>query len=141
MKDNKGFTLVELIAVVVILGLIASIAIASISGERAKVNEKEKIALRSTIIGSYEIYRTNKLIKEGYDNRVTLNNLKFTNDLSYSKVPCKNLNNSYIYYVTKGSIDGSNSLEEVFCIHLYCDNGYIIDDVNEASNTYCYLGE
>ena len=136
--NKKAFTLVELIAVVVILGLIASITFVSISGQQRKVNEKERVALRSTIVGALQIYRTNNTVLEGIDNKVTLDKLKFTNRLNYNKVECDDLSNSYVYYVTKGSIDNDGSLEEVFCIQLSCNNIFVLNDVKDESNRYCY---
>lgn len=136
--NKKAFTLVELIAVVVILGLIASITFVSISGQQRKVNEKERVALRSTIVGALQIYRTNNTVLEGIDNKVTLDKLKFTNRLNYNKVECDDLSNSYVYYGTKGSIDNDGSLEEVFCIQLSCNNIFVLNDVKDESNRYCY---
>ena len=40
---NKGFTLIEVLATIVIIGLLSSVAIIGVSRYRKQVDEKEKI--------------------------------------------------------------------------------------------------
>ncbi len=53
---NKGFTLMELIAVIVILGIIAVLAMVSVSTVRSRVNEREYESLASKIEVAAENY-------------------------------------------------------------------------------------
>lgn len=68
---NKGFTLVEMLAVIVILGLLSSIAMISYTRYRQEVREKELINLYSTIEVAYDKYRSDLLMK-GEDYKETL---------------------------------------------------------------------
>jgi prepilin-type N-terminal cleavage/methylation domain-containing protein len=63
--NKKAFTLVELIAVIVIISMIVSIALVSVSKYRQDALKREKTALRHTIIGAFQNYRVdNKVEKE-----------------------------------------------------------------------------
>ncbi len=53
---NKGFTLMELIAVIVILGIISTLAMVSVSTVRSRVNEREYESLASKIEVAAENY-------------------------------------------------------------------------------------
>lgn len=55
---NKGFTLVEILAVIVILGLLATMAGLSITRYRKQVDEKDLLNLHSAIKTSFANYRT-----------------------------------------------------------------------------------
>lgn len=60
---NKGFTLVELLSVIVILGVLSSLAVVGVGRYRKEVSEKELVNLHSTIEASYDKYRTDALMK------------------------------------------------------------------------------
>ena len=57
MKNNKGFTLIEVLAVIVLLGIIMSVAIVAISGyvEESKLKTYVNIAKEYIDIASIEI--------------------------------------------------------------------------------------
>lgn len=101
---NKGFTLVEMLAVIVILGLLSSIAMISYTRYRQEVREKELINLYSTIEVAYDKYRSDLLMKgEDYDETLTINNSmddeifnKYFSKLSYDGK-----------YLTKNELDGT----------------------------------
>lgn len=87
---NKGFTLVEMLAVIVILGLLSSIAMISYTRYRQEVREKELINLYSTIEVAYDKYRSDLLMKgEDYEKTLTIKNMdvaifnKYFSKLSY----------------------------------------------------------
>ncbi|MCD5323734.1 MULTISPECIES: prepilin-type N-terminal cleavage/methylation domain-containing protein [Pontibacillus] len=70
-KDEKGFTLVELLAVIVILGIIAAIAIPSIANV---VENSKKDAVIRTAEQAVEAYRLMET-SEGVDTEKTLEEL------------------------------------------------------------------
>ncbi len=78
MKDNKGFTLVELLAVIVILAIIMIIAAPSMTKEIARNEAENKNILNQKIENAAHLYvakyYVSDLINENYDN------IKFTLD-------------------------------------------------------------
>ncbi len=60
---NKGFTLIEILAVIVILGIVASIAMISVSRYRSEANKRDLINLYSALETSYNNYRLSVLNK------------------------------------------------------------------------------
>jgi type IV pilus assembly protein PilA len=60
LKDQRGLTLVELLAVVVILGIIASIAVPSITGIINKAENDAKVAEAIQIINAAKLSHTSK---------------------------------------------------------------------------------
>lgn len=78
MKDNKGFTLVELLAVIVILAIIMIIAAPSMTKEIARNEAENKNILNQKIENAAHLYvakyHVSDLINENYDN------IKFTLD-------------------------------------------------------------
>ena len=56
MKNKKGFTLVELIAVIAILGIVITIATISISTIRRNINESQRENLQASVIIAAESY-------------------------------------------------------------------------------------
>jgi type IV pilus assembly protein PilA len=71
LKNQRGLTLVELLAVVVILGIIAAIAVPNIGGLIDKTKQDAKIAEGVQIIQSAKLYTTSTNIKFGTDNATT----------------------------------------------------------------------
>jgi type IV pilus assembly protein PilA len=92
LKDQKGLTLIELLAVIVILGIIAAIAIPSIGGLINKTEDDAKVAEGIQIINAAKLYTTSNAPKNGEELTKTqlsdyLDNI---NDDSYKVTIAKN---------------------------------------------------
>ena len=99
MRNKKGFTIIELMAVILIIGMLSSIAIISISKNRTRVNEKEKVTLRASIIDAFNNYRISNSVGE---NGVKIEDLKFNDKITYNNNECDLTDNDTIKYVVKG---------------------------------------
>ncbi len=60
MKNQKGFSLIELLIVVVIVGIIAAIAVPNLLASRRAANEGSAISALRTIHGAEMIYHSTK---------------------------------------------------------------------------------
>lgn len=111
MMNKKGFTFIELLAVIVILSIITTLTVVSYKHYAKQAREDELIALRGTVESAYNNYRSKMLFSntnpkdemtfadlvEGnyIPKNFNYNDVKFSaNDLSASKIKV----------VTKGSI-------------------------------------
>ena len=65
MKNNKGFTLIELIMVTIILGILAAVAIPRYMTTVAKAEEVAEDVVISAIVDGLEMFATEKLIDNG----------------------------------------------------------------------------
>jgi len=57
MQRNRGFTLIELMVVIAIIGLLASVALASLESAREKARDATRIATIDQIAKALELYR------------------------------------------------------------------------------------
>ncbi|MFC4320957.1 type II secretion system protein [Litchfieldia salsa] len=88
LKNQKGLTLIELLAVIVILGIIAAIAVPAIGNIIANSERKADLTEASQIIGSAKLY----IASEGPTFDPSANTLKITKaaDGSLSYLPTGN---------------------------------------------------
>lgn len=61
--NNQGFTIVEMLIVIVVIGILATISVVTFNGVRDRANVARKEADISNIVKSAEIYRT---INQGF---------------------------------------------------------------------------
>ena len=136
-KNRKGFTLVELLAVIVIISILVGLVVSSVSRYKNKAEEKEKKILRQNIISIFNNYRI-EMLEEGkvIKQKVTykISNMDSDAIINYNGKKC-NFNpsdTSDIFYIKK---EPSN--EEVYCILFTCNGEIIIDDIGDTENTDC----
>lgn len=109
---NKGFTIVELLAVIVILGLLSTIALVSVSKYRQDARDMEITELHSTLEATYNQYRQDMLTRgKPYQKTLSIaedNELfnTYFNELTFDgkTLTQKELNESIISLVSKGNL-------------------------------------
>ena len=135
-KNRKGFTLVELLAVIVIISILVGLVVSSVSRYKNKAEEKEKKILRQNIISIFNNYRM-EMLEEGkvikQDVNYEISDMDSDAIINYNGKKCT-FGNSYIFY-TKKKKESSN--EEVYCILFTCNGEIIIDDIGDTENTDC----
>ncbi len=88
--NNRAFTIMELIAIVIILAVLASIATISVTKYREEVKQKELINLHSNIQAAYDKYRQDLILKgkaplKTIDySEITDDVFEYFSDLTYS---------------------------------------------------------
>lgn len=111
LRNRKGFTLIELMVVVVILGILASIAVQTFANTTDRANESKAKADVRTIMSALEIYRAdvgsypdgtaglNALVHDSSsgstDDSVTTDNIANWNGPYLKKVPTGTYSYSY----------------------------------------------
>lgn len=136
-KNRKGFTLVELLAVIIIISILVGLVVSSVSRYKNKAEKKEKKILRQNIISIFNNYRMEmleegKVIKQKVNYKIS--DMDSDAIINYNGKKCKfdTSDTSYIFYIKK---EPSN--EEVYCILFTCNGTKIIDDIGDTENTDC----
>ncbi|MGG5254889.1 pilin [Neobacillus sp. SM06] len=105
LKDQRGLTLVELLAVIVILGIISAIAVPNIGNVISNSKDKAKVAEGLQIIEAAKLYVANNgdSITFDKDGKATLDNNTLGSYLDHVK------DNSYVVNLTKDANTGKIS--------------------------------
>lgn len=110
---NKGFTIVELMAVIVILGILSSMALISVSKYRKDVRDTDLVELHQTIDAAYDKYRQDNLIKgASYKKNLTFDDMNTDTFNTYfseftfdgKRLTKKELEGSMLNLVSKGEL-------------------------------------
>lgn len=135
---NKGFTLVELLAVIVILALISGVGIISFSSITQKSENDYYVSLVSNLqLIASDYYSNNRSQRPGINNgdyvcsRVSLEELvnnKYIENVNNSKGESCDLDNSYVY------IKRNDDKQYEYKVLLVCGDYYL--SVNE--DEYCH---
>lgn len=100
MKNNKGFTLVETIAVIIILGVVLSIAVPSITNVVKSTNKNRMISDAETFASkAKEMYESDTI---GIDiNNKSLKEITELGKSPFGKEYCTNTNDSTVICIEK----------------------------------------
>ena len=111
--NRSGFTIIEILAVVVILSILSSLAVVGVTRYRQEVKKKEIINLHSTIEAAYDDYRSNYYLK-GKTPESTMDfctDGKMIMDIAYNgeRLNCSDISsNSFLSIKVKGDLLDSN---------------------------------
>ena len=120
---NKGFTIVELLAVIVILGILSTIALVSVSRYRKDARDMDLTELHSSIEATYDKYRQDMIMKgQVPETKIDFNSAMTEEEKSYfgeftfdgKRLTQEELNGSTITLVKKGGLLQKNSYTKNF---------------------------
>ena len=115
--NKKGFTLVELLIVIAIIGILATLAVVALQNARQSARDAKRIADIRQIQTALELYYN---ARGQYPEQVT-SSIEYDGDIYMATVPiaptppdgyCQNNNNNYIYTQTNNGASYSIS----FCL-------------------------
>lgn len=129
---NKGFTIVELMAVIVILGILSSIALVNVSKYRKDVRDTDLVGLHGTVETMYDKYRQDKLRRgESYAKSINFSELSEDDFNSYfseftfdgKRLTKEQLEGSSLRLVVKGNLINNDSYISEKNENVYIEDG------------------
>ena len=139
--NNKGFTFVEILAVIVLIGVLSSIAIVGVSRYRENAKNKDYEALAKASYNAMEEY----MMKNPYKKEASLETLANDNFLSNRTDPGTKSTDCSGAVIVETTEEGTNEVmdENEYKVHLCCTNykktyTYPVGTVTDLENEdYC----
>lgn len=109
-KSSAGFTLIELMIVIAIIGILAAIAVPNFNRARAQAKKKSCVANMKTIEGAVELYNMENAVSGA--TPPTVANLQSNGYLkAIPRCPSKGTDNDY----TVSSTAGTSGMTDIEC--------------------------
>jgi len=130
-RISKGFTLIEMLIVITIIALLASLILVGMGGARAKTRDARRIADLHNVMNAIELYYA----KEGFypadtyessEDWETFKDILTDAEIGVSRIPKDPLNNSDYYYRY-----GGTTTDYVLGALLEQDDTALDDDVDD----------
>lgn len=110
MKNQKGFSLIELLIVVVIIGIIAAIAIPNYLAARRAANESASISALRTLHGANAGYRATVGNGKFAADMAALNSANLIDSTLSGAITAANAKNGYFYTYDGTGVNNSPSI-------------------------------
>ena len=113
--NNKGFTLIEVLSVIVILSVIMGIALPVINNSLEKSKRKQEEDRKKSMLSAAEMYVTDCKFKLNIQNEylISVSGLIRDGYLSFNDLTDDDKKRKILYNKKNGTIDFSNSGEDV----------------------------
>jgi len=134
-KFRKGFTLIEMLIVITIIALLASIILVGMSGARAKTRDARRVADLHNVMNALELYYAKNSNYPDETSWGGLTTALTTGNIGVSRIPQDPLSsspNSNIYYYG-ASFD---TQDYVLGAKLETDDAALDEDIDNIGDTY-----
>lgn len=134
--NKKGFTLIEILAAIVIMGVISLVAILGVTKIVRDSKAKQLVIIKNTISAAVDNYR----IYNASGTTINLSNVKenYLDAIEYENEKCLiDINAGYINIIERELYTdelGAYTKEE-YCIYFVCNGRVLINDMNDID--YC----
>ena len=142
MKNNKGFTLVELLVTISILGIITALAMPGVRRLTSTNNEKKFEAYEKSILSAAKLYVDDNAVDISFVSdckKIKAEDLRDNNLVKEfnEDIKCLNCGNSYIM-VKRYLQDGKYKYD--YSVHLKCETEVIVSGTPTIKVIYSSTG-